>query len=33
VSDNGRWISFNSDATNLVTGDNNSAMDVFLRRL
>ncbi|MBI2838203.1 MAG: hypothetical protein HYX75_07820 [Acidobacteria bacterium] len=32
ISDNGRWISFYSEATNLITGDNNGAGDVFLRR-
>lgn len=30
ISDDGRWISFESLASNLVTGDTNNAMDVFL---
>lgn len=30
VSDNGRYITYHSDATNLVVGDTNGATDVFL---
>ena len=30
-ADGGRWIAFASEATNLVTGDNNARGDVFLR--
>lgn len=32
ISSNGRWISLYSEATNLVTGDNNGVGDVFLGR-
>lgn len=31
ISDDGRWITFASDATNLVSGDGNGATDVFIR--
>jgi Tol biopolymer transport system component len=31
VSDNGRYVVFASDATNLVTGDTNGSIDIFLR--
>ncbi len=31
VSDNGRWVAFESDATDLVLGDTNGTDDVFLR--
>ncbi len=31
VSDDGRFVAFESDATNLVTGDTNAVTDVFLR--
>src|SRR3954449_12419913 len=31
ISDNGRYVAFVSDATNLVDGDNNGAGDVFVR--
>jgi Tol biopolymer transport system component len=31
ISANGRWVAFESDAFELVPGDNNRAMDVFLR--
>ena len=31
ISGNGRYVVFNSDATNLVAGDTNGAPDVFLR--
>lgn len=31
VSDDGRFVAFSSDATNLVTGDMNGTRDVFLR--
>lgn len=31
VSNNGRWVVFNSAATNLVAGDSNGFRDVFLR--
>ncbi|MBI1294387.1 hypothetical protein GC175_05450 [bacterium] len=30
ISGDGRWVVFESDATNLVAGDNNSSRDVFL---
>lgn len=30
VSDDGRWVAFESDATNLVSGDSNGSTDVFL---
>jgi hypothetical protein len=33
ISGNGRWVSFYSDATNLVPGDTNIVRDVFLRDL
>ncbi len=33
ISGDGKYVSFSSDATNLVAGDNNSARDVFLRNL
>lgn len=33
ITDDGRYVSFESDATNLVSGDTNSTMDVFLRDL
>jgi hypothetical protein len=32
ISDDGRTVTFASDASNLVKGDTNSAVDVFLRR-
>ncbi|RMG41120.1 MAG: hypothetical protein D6719_09130 [Candidatus Dadabacteria bacterium] len=32
LSANGKWLAFNSDATNLVTNDTNGVMDVFLVR-
>ena len=31
VSDNGRYVAFLSDATNLVTGDTNGQADIFVR--
>lgn len=31
ISSNGRYVAFNSDATNLVVGDTNAAPDIFLR--
>lgn len=31
ISGNGRYVVFNSDATNLVAGDSNGAADIFLR--
>ena len=31
VSANGRWVAFESDASDLVAGDNNSRSDIFLR--
>ncbi len=31
VSDNGRYVAFASDASNLVTGDTNGSIDIFLR--
>ena len=31
ISSSGRYVAFNSDATNLVAGDTNSVRDVFLR--
>ncbi len=31
VSDDGRYVAFASDATNLVTGDTNGSVDIFLR--
>jgi Tol biopolymer transport system component len=31
VSDDGRFVAFHSEASNLVSGDTNGAMDVFLR--
>lgn len=31
ISDDGRWITFVSDATNLVPGDTNGSSDLFLR--
>ncbi len=33
ISGNGRFVAFNSAATNLVTGDTNNSMDVFVRDL
>jgi len=33
ISDDGRWVSFHSSAANLVTGDTNGKLDVFLRDL
>jgi len=33
ISADGRYIAFASDATNLVSGDTNSASDIFLRDL
>jgi Tol biopolymer transport system component len=33
ISADGRFVSFASDATNLVTGDSNSATDIFVRDL
>ncbi len=33
ISDDGRFVSFVSDATNLVSGDTNSAQDIFARDL
>ena len=30
ISDNGRWVLFGSDATNLVVGDTNGRSDIFL---
>src|SRR5690349_3207448 len=30
VSDNGRWFAFSSNATNLVPGDTNGLLDIFL---
>ncbi len=30
ISDNGQWIAFSSAANNLVTGDSNSAIDIFV---
>jgi hypothetical protein len=30
ISANGRWVVFQSDASNLVTGDTNNAEDVFM---
>ena len=31
ISADGRFVAFASDATNLVTGDTNATMDVFVR--
>jgi IPT/TIG domain-containing protein/WD40 repeat protein len=31
ISDDGRWVAFESDASNLVTGDRNPNTDVFVR--
>ena len=31
ISEDGRWVAFTSEATNLVAGDTNSAADVFVR--
>lgn len=31
ISDDGRWVSFHSSAANLVAGDTNAKLDVFLR--
>lgn len=31
ISDNGRWVAFESDASNLTGSDNNGATDVFVR--
>jgi Tol biopolymer transport system component len=31
ISADGRWVSFHSDSTSLVPGDNNNGIDVFLR--
>lgn len=31
VSDDGRYVAFESDASNLVTGDNNGCRDIFIR--
>lgn len=31
ISDDGRWVTFDSDADNLVAGDTNGVMDVFVR--
>lgn len=31
ISDDGRFVAFHSDATNLVTGDTNAVRDVFVR--
>ena len=31
ISADGRFVAFNSDATNLVPGDTNGARDVFVR--
>jgi hypothetical protein len=31
ITDNGRYIVFTSEATNLVVGDTNAAFDIFLR--
>jgi LPXTG-site transpeptidase (sortase) family protein len=31
ISTNGRYVAFNSDASNLVTGDTNGAWDIFVR--
>src|SRR6266540_1381689 len=31
ISDDGRFVAFNSDATNLVSGDTNGVPDVFVR--
>jgi Tol biopolymer transport system component len=33
ISANGRYVAFNSEASNLVDGDSNGAMDVFVRDL
>jgi hypothetical protein len=33
ISDDGRYVVFQSDATNLVNGDNNNAPDIFVRDL
>jgi Tol biopolymer transport system component len=33
VSTNGRWVAFESDATDLVPGDTNEATDIFVRDL
>lgn len=33
LSANGQYVAFESDATNLVTGDTNTALDIFRRRL
>ena len=33
ISADGRFVAFNSDATNLVPGDTNGAADVFVRTL
>jgi hypothetical protein len=31
ISGNGRWVAYRSDATNLITGDTNGQIDLFLR--
>ncbi|MBI3848808.1 MAG: PD40 domain-containing protein [Verrucomicrobia bacterium] len=33
ISDDGRWVTFHSSATNVVSGDSNAKIDVFMRDL